>query len=320
MTTPRTSGAQAKKPDKPSGEIVVSIRGVDLRRGAKPDLRGFSVNDLQLRERLVDRLDRSGMLFDEHVRRALLDVPRHRFIPAVGIEDAYEDRALAIKEREGTVISSISQPSMIVQMLQMLDVRNGAAILEIGTGSGYNAALLSRLVRPEGSVTTLEIEADLLELAQRRLCDLGYLNVDVRPAHELMHIETRFDRIVVTARAVDIDQDWWRLLNDGGRLVVPLDIGYGGERAIAFVREGALLRGIDSHACAFLGIRGDTDERRASELFFPNRDARYAMPPAATAPMTIVAMRPDDASNMRLDDADVIVARPKTIFALRFRS
>jgi hypothetical protein len=67
-------------------------------------------------------------------------------------------------------------------------------------------------------------------------------------------------------------------------------------------------------------MRGNAEERRASELFFPNRDARYAMPPPATAPMEIVAMRPDDASQMRLDDADVIVARPKTIFTLRFRS
>ena len=278
------------------------------------------MNDLQLRERLVDRLERSGMLCHERVRRALLEVPRHRFIPTIAIEDAYEDRALAIKERDGAVISSISQPSMIVQMLQMLDVRAGNAILEIGTGSGYHAALLSRLVGPDGNIITLEIEPDLLEAAQRRLRDLGYFNVDVRPAYELTHIDTRFDRIVVTARAVDIEQDWWRLLNDGGRLVVPLDIGYGGERAITFVREGALLRGIDSHACAFLGMRGEPDDRRASELFFPNRDARYAMPPPATSPIAIVAMRPDDASQMRLDDADVIVARPKTIFALRFRS
>lgn len=278
------------------------------------------MNDLQLRERLVDRLERSGMLCDERVRRALLEVPRHHFIPGIAVEDAYEDRALAIKERDGTVISSISQPSMIVQMLQMLDVRSGNSILEIGTGSGYNAALLSRLGGHEGCVITLDIEPDLLEIAQGRLRELGYANIDVRPAYELTHIETRFARIVVTARAVDIEQDWWRLLSDGGRLVVPLDIGYGGERAIAFVREGALLRGVDSHACAFLGMRGDSEERRASELFFPNRDARYATPPAATAPMTIVAMRPDDASNMRLDDADVIVARPKTIFALRLRS
>ncbi len=278
------------------------------------------MNDLQLRERLVDRLERSGMLCDERVRAALLDVPRHQFIPAISAEDAYEDRALAIKERDGAVISSISQPSMIAQMLQMLDVRAGERILEIGTGSGYNAALVAHLTGSGGRVITIEIEPDLLELAQQRLHDLGYANVEVRYAHELSHIETQFERIVVTARAFDIERDWWRLLSDRGRLVVPLDIGYGGERAIAFVREGTLLRGVDSHACAFLGMRGETENPGASELFFPNRDARYAMPPPATAPMAIVAIRPDDASNMRLDDADVIVARPKTIFALRFRS
>lgn len=278
------------------------------------------MNDLQLRERLVERLERSGVLRSARVRAALLDVPRHRFIPDISPEDAYEDRALAIKEREGTVISSISQPSMIVQMLQMLDVHPGDAVLEIGTGSAYNAALLARLVGPQGHVVTLDIEPDLLELGKRRLRDFGYANVDVRPAYELPHIDGQFACIIVTARAVDIEADWWRLLQDEGRLVVPLDIGYGGERAIAFLREGTLLRGIGSYACAFLGIRGDADDRRASELFFPNRDARYAMPPAATTPMAVIAMRPDDAAGMQLDDADVIVARPKTIFALKFRS
>ncbi len=278
------------------------------------------MNDLQLRERLVERLERSGILRDRRVQRALLDVPRHRFIPDITPEDAYEDRALAIKEREGTVISSISQPSMIVQMLQMLDVRPGDSILEIGAGSGYNAALLAKLASPEGRVVTLDIEPDLLELAQRRLREFGFANVEVRPAYELPQLETQFDRIVVTARAPDIEPDWWRLLKDGGRLVVPLDIGYGGERAVAFVREGAVLRAVDSHACAFLGMRGEESGQRASELFFPNRDARYASPPPATMPMGIIAARPDDAAQMRLDDADVIVARPATIFALRFRS
>ena len=278
------------------------------------------MDERQLRQRLVDRLQRDGMLRDGRVRAALIDVPRHRFVPEISPEDAYDDRAVAIKERDGNVISSISQPSMIVQMLQMLDVCDGDAILEIGTGSGYNAALLSRLAGPRGRIVSLEIEPDLLDDARQRLHDFGCANVDVRPASELAGIDTPFDRIVVTARAPDIEANWWRLLKDRGRLIVPLDIGYGGERAIAFVRDGALLRSIDSHACAFLGMRGDASEARASELFFPNRDARYAMPPAATTPIEILAVRPDDAPAAPLDEADVIVARPTTIFALRFRS
>lgn len=320
MTAPSTNGAHAKKEAKPSGEIVVSIRGVDFRKGAKRDLRERPVDERHLRQKLVERLQREGMLRDPRVRAALLDVPRHRFVPEIGIEDAYEDRAVAIKERGGDVISSISQPSMIVQMLQMLDLREGDTILEIGTGSGYNAALLSHLVGPRGRIVSLEIEPDLLENAQQRLRDFSCTNVDVRPASELANIDTPFDRIVVTARAPDIEANWWRLLKDRGRLIVPLDIGYGGERAIAFVREGAVLRSVDSHACAFLGIRGDASAATAGELFFPNRDARYAMPPPATTPMAILAVRPGDAQSARLDESDVIVARATTIFALRFRS
>ncbi len=278
------------------------------------------MNELYLRERLVERLQRSGMLRDDRVRAALLEVPRHRFVPEISAGDAYEDRAVAIKERDGNVISSISQPSMIAQMLQMLDVRYGDNILEIGTGSGYNAALLARLTGDGGRVVSLDIEPDLLEQAQPRLRELGYANVEVRPANALGEIDTPFDRIVVTARAPDIEANWWRLLKDRGRLIVPLDIGYGGERAIAFVRDGTLLRSIDSHACAFLGMRGSVSEPRESELFFPNRDARYAIPPPATAPMAILAVRPNDAQTAPLDEADVIVARPTTIFGLRFRS
>ncbi|MBV8638358.1 MAG: methyltransferase domain-containing protein [Candidatus Eremiobacteraeota bacterium] len=278
------------------------------------------MDEFQLRQRLVERLQREGMLRDERIRAAFLGVQRHRFVPEISTEEAYEDRAVAIKERNGSVISSISQPSMIAQMLHMLDVHEGDTVLEIGTGSGYNAALLSQLVGRTGRVVTLEIEPDLLDDARRRLDDFGYANVSVQTANELAGLDGPFDRIVVTARAPDIEANWWRLLKDCGRLIVPLDIGYGGERAIAFVRESTLMRSIDSHACAFLGIRGEASEARASELFFPNRDARYAVPPAATTPMSILAVRPGDARAAPLDEADVIVARPTTIFALRFTS
>ncbi len=278
------------------------------------------MNEVQIRERLVERLERSGMLHDPRVRDAMLHVRRHVFVPEISVEDAYDDRAIAIKERNGYVISSISQPSMIVQMLEMLDVREGDSVLEIGTGSGYNAALLSQLTGPHGRVVSCEIERDLLERARGQLREGGYVNVEVRAANGVEPSDTLFDRIVVTARAPDIEASWWRSLKDRGRLIVPLDIGYGGERAIAFARDGPVLRSFGSHACAFLGMRGEVSQPRASELFFPNRDARYATPPAATTPMAILAVRPNDARDAPLDEADVIVARPTTIFALRFRS
>ena len=276
------------------------------------------MTDQQLRERLVERLERTRVLSDARVEGALRAVPRHRFIPAISLEDAYEDRALAIKERNGAVISSISQPSMIVQMLQMLDVRAGQTILEIGTGSGYHAALLATLATPKGHVLSTDIEPDLIDEARGHLSELGYTNVEVRDADSVFDLQGPFDRIVVTARADDIDAQWWRLLADGGRIVVPLEIGYGGERAVGFVRTGEILESIGTYACAFIGMRGNAEGYRESEIFFPNRDARYDAVPEAHMPLSIVAVRREDATPEMMKGADIIVARPITIFALRF--
>lgn len=277
---------------------------------------GPPVTDQQLRERLVEHLERTRVLTDPHVEAAVLHTPRHRFIPDIPLPTAYEDRALPIKERGGEIISSISQPSMIVQMLQLLCVQPGDSILEIGTGSGYNAALLVHLTGPTGRVLTVDIEPDLIEMARTRFADLGFANVRVEDARTLSSLSVPFDRIVVTARADDIQSDWWRLLKETGRMVIPLEIGYAGERAVGFAREGGLLRSTGSYACAFIEMRTPAP-RLEGDVFFPNRRARYGMNDTKVAPRSIVAMRRDEAASELVEHADVIVARPDTIFAFR---
>ncbi len=272
--------------------------------------------DRALREQLVETLERHGVLRDAAVKSAVLSVPRHRFIPDVRLEDAYDDRALATMERDGFVISSISQPAMIVQMLQLLQVAPGQTVLEIGTGTGYNAALLATLTGPAGRVVTVDIEPDLVEAAESRFAALGFTSVLSRHASELATLQPPFDRIIATARTEDFDPQWWRLLADGGRIVVPLDVGYGGERAVGFVREGRLVRSYGSYPCAFLEMRGTPPERE-TEVFFPNRRVRYAAPPAATVPMSIVGAQRADATEALLENADVVVARPNTVFSLQ---
>ncbi len=271
--------------------------------------------DRDLREALVEHLQRTRALTSDPVREAMLRVPRHAFIPSVPIDEAYADKALAIKEREGFVISSISQPSMIVQMLQLLDVHRGDSILEIGTGSGYNAALLCTLAGPRGSVVSIEIESDLIEAARERLVKLDFANASVLHADGLASLESPFKRIIATARADDIDREWWRLLAPGGTLVAPLDIGYGGERAFGFVREGDQLRSIGSSACAFIGLRGVEVEARG-EFFFRNRHSRYAAPPSSTAPISVIALARENARPELLSEADVVIATPQTVFAV----
>jgi protein-L-isoaspartate(D-aspartate) O-methyltransferase len=275
--------------------------------------------DRALRERLIAHLERSGVLASPGVARALLAVPRHHFLPGIPIEHAYDDRALVIKEQAGQVLSSISQPSMIVQMLQLLDVRPEDRVLEIGTGSGYNAALLATLAGYHGHVASAEIEPDLLETARERLDALGLRNVRVLHAADVASLEGPFSRIIVTARADDIEPDWWRLLADGGRIVVPLALGIGGERAFGFVRDGDVLRTIASHPCAFIGLRGDGDDR-SGDTFFLNREARYAVNSSAPRPVELVAMPKASARVELLERADAVVARRTTIFAVNIEA
>jgi len=270
----------------------------------------------ELRERLAAYLERSGVLRNPAVASAVRAVPRHRFLPHLSLEDAYADRAVAIKESEGVVISSISQPGMIVQMLDLLAVEPGSRVLEIGTGSGYNAALLAELTGPTGTVISVDIEVDLVEHARALLHDLGYTWADAVVADGRAPVNgSGFDRIIATARATDVEAAWWDELRDGGRIVVPLDIGFGGERAIGFVREGPRLRAIGSHPCAFIALRSEVSTA-GGQLFFRDPAMRYATPPSARQPLQIIAVRPKDADETLLQTSDAVVARPTTLFAV----
>ena len=123
---------------------------------------------------LIQHLRDSGVLQSDRVAAALLAVPRDAFVPMERRGDAYVDDAVPIKwDARGTQISSISQPIIVATMLELLDVRPGDRVLEIGAGSGYNAALLSVLVGSSGAVVSVEIEEDLGERARSLLAAVG---------------------------------------------------------------------------------------------------------------------------------------------------
>jgi protein-L-isoaspartate(D-aspartate) O-methyltransferase len=165
---------------------------------------------------MVERQIRQRGVTDARVLDVLRTVPRERFVPEDAVARAYEDTPLAIGFGQ-----TISQPYIVAYMTETLDVRPSHRVLEIGTGSGYQAAVLSLLAR---QVYTIEIVPALAKSASAVLGELGYANVQVRegdgyagwPEH------APFDRIVVTAAPDQIPEPLVEQLAAGGRLVIPV--------------------------------------------------------------------------------------------------
>jgi protein-L-isoaspartate(D-aspartate) O-methyltransferase len=173
--------------------------------------------DLQVRRMdMVEEQIRQRGVSDARVLEAMRTVPRERFVPADQIVRAYDDSPLAIGHGQ-----TISQPYIVAHMTEVLGVSPAHKVLEIGTGSGYQAAVLGELAR---EVYTIEIVSELAQRAATTLKALGYANVHVRdgdgyagwPEH------APFDRIMVTAAPDDIPQPLIDQLAPGGRLVIPV--------------------------------------------------------------------------------------------------
>jgi protein-L-isoaspartate(D-aspartate) O-methyltransferase len=211
----------------------------------------------ELRSRLVAELRARGALHDARVAEAFARVPRHLFVPDVSPEDVYADRSIAIKLEDGVPISSSSQPAIMAEMIEMLALHDGDNVLEIGAGSGYNAALLAEMVGPSGSVTTIDIDDDLVAAARRHLDEAGYPHV--RTLHgdgargDAAHAP--FDAVIASVGVEQIPPEWIAQLRLGGRLVAPLTIR-SQQKVIAFERNA---RGLESRAvvdAAFMMLRG----------------------------------------------------------------
>jgi protein-L-isoaspartate(D-aspartate) O-methyltransferase len=153
---------------------------------------------------------------DERVLEAMLQVPREAFVPDAQQDEAYDDWPLPIGFGQ-----TISQPYTVAFMLQALGLQGTENALEIGTGSGYAAAVLSHLAR---TVHTIERIPELARQAQARLQSLGYDNVQVHTADGSLGLpqQAPFDAIVVTAGAKSLPESLREQLADGGRIVIPI--------------------------------------------------------------------------------------------------
>jgi protein-L-isoaspartate(D-aspartate) O-methyltransferase len=153
---------------------------------------------------------------DARVLEAMREVPRHRFVPEEARLEAYEDRPLPIGQGQ-----TISQPYMVATMTETLAPQQEDRVLEIGTGSGYQTAILARLA---ARVHSMERHAALAERARSVLDSLGITNVQIHlgDGTEGLPEEAPFERILVTAGAPAVPQSLRQQLTDGGRLVIPV--------------------------------------------------------------------------------------------------
>lgn len=185
---------------------------------------GTVTSDEALRTAMVSRI-LSWQPMSEAVAAAMRKVPRHLFVPDVSLEEAYtDDTVVTRRDDTGIPTSSASGPWLVGLMLGQLQVRPGQRVLEIGAGTGYNAALMAELVGPGGHVTTVEIIPEVAEDARKALTSAGVTNVDVVCGDgEYGHMPNApYDRVMVTAGAWEMPFAWADQLAPGGVLVVPL--------------------------------------------------------------------------------------------------
>nr|WP_237551594.1 methyltransferase, FxLD system [Streptomyces sp. SID8367] len=215
-----------------------------------------------MRNGLVDEI-LGGRSLPAEVERVMRRVPRDTFLPGLELDKAYTDQAVTIKDNpDGPLaLSCASVPSIVAMMLAQLDAQPGDNVLEVGAGTGYNAALLAELVGA-GRVTTVDIDSDVALHARTALNNAGYTRVKVIERDGLLSAgeHAPYERIIATVGVWDIPATWWNHLVDGGRLVLPLR-WRGQTRSVALTRRGNSLVSDGMELCGFVPIIGQNGEK-----------------------------------------------------------
>lgn len=223
-----------------------------------------------LRRALVAGLREQDVIRTDPVDAAFRAVPRHLFVPGVSPTLAYADTVVPTKVDEaGQAVSALSQPTIVAVMLEQLDVRPGMRVLEIGAGTGYNAALLAALVGAGGHVVSVDVDEDIVEQARAHLSAAFAVGLEAARGVEVVRGDgalghppaAPYDRIIVTVGAGDVPSAWLEQLAADGRLVVPLRIRGGVTRSLALARDGeGFWRAERPEVCSFMPLRGIADD------------------------------------------------------------
>jgi protein-L-isoaspartate(D-aspartate) O-methyltransferase len=213
---------------------------------------------VEQRQAMVENQIRKRGVKDERVLRAMTTVPRHEFVPPGSLPMAYADEPLGIGGGQ-----TISQPYIVAAMTAALELTGFERVLEIGTGCGYQAAVLALLA---GEVFSVEVRADLARSAAERLARLGYDQVHVHGGDGSLGLKefAPFDGIVVTAAAPAVPPPLLEQLGDGGRLIAPIGSD-DHQQLILVTRQGNEYFSEKRESCRFvplIGRHGSKDRER----------------------------------------------------------
>jgi protein-L-isoaspartate(D-aspartate) O-methyltransferase len=197
---------------------------------------------------------------DPVVAAALRRVPRHRFVSAALAGEAYDDTPLPL----GPARSTISAPHMVALMLEWAELSPGLRVLELGSGSGYLAALVAELVRPGGHVVGVELEPRLAEDSRTVLSELGYgdsVEIQAADARAGWPGDAPYNRILVSFATPEIFPEWTRQLATPGILLAPVGSPRGQVlRRLRRTRDGDRLE--DGPGCIFVGLATPTSRHK----------------------------------------------------------
>ncbi len=206
------------------------------------------------RNSLVDDLKMRGYVTSKAVEDAMRRVPREEFLPAELREEAYVDSPLPIGEGQ-----TISAPHMVAIMAENLDLKTGQKILEVGTGSGYHAAVCAEVIAPDGHIYSIERITSLASFAEDNLKRTGYaklVTVILGDGSKGLPDHAPYDRIFVAAGAPDVPSPLTAQLTPGGKLLVPVGTRWY-QDLIRVTRQGAKLEKENLGGCVFVPLVGE---------------------------------------------------------------
>lgn len=186
--------------------------------------RGFQNETSSLRNHLVSQLVECGFIQNKKIEEAFRKIPRHIFLPEIKPQEVYSDVSIITKRIGIEPISSSTQLSLMASMLEILHLEKGMKVLEIGAGTGYNAAVMAEIVGDEGKIISVDIDAEIIKEAQQNLAKAGYKGITVKCADRARGFAEKapYDRIILTCSVRNIPIPLVKQLKEGGIMVLPI--------------------------------------------------------------------------------------------------